>query len=169
MDSEANGNVHNAREQQFLRAMRRMASTVSIISCARAGQRYCMTATSVISVSLDPCSVCVCVNRSARIHGPLSLGAPFYVNILHSSQQTLSSLCSEGEDGDVRFDGHEWCYDDEGRPYVCSAQANLLCTPEKHCDYASHTLFIGNAVSIRVREEISPLLYLDGTYGTGRS
>ena len=53
--------------EQFRAAMRRFPSTVSVISTAKDGQRHGMTATAVTSVSLDPPSLLVCVNRSGRL------------------------------------------------------------------------------------------------------
>jgi flavin reductase len=51
--------------RNFREAMRRLAATVNVVT-ARSGERcFGMTATAVTSLSMDPVSALVCVNRSA--------------------------------------------------------------------------------------------------------
>ena len=71
--------------EQFRAAMRRFPSTVSVISTAKDGQRHGMTATAVTSVSLNPPSLLVCVNRSGRLFGIMESCHRFCVNVLHAA------------------------------------------------------------------------------------
>ena len=53
-------------KEQFLIAMRSLAASVSVISARDAiGKTYAMTASSVTSLSIDPPSILVCVNKEA--------------------------------------------------------------------------------------------------------
>ena len=55
-------------KEQFIIAMRFLASSVSVISAKdQSGKLYSMTASSVTSLTIDPPSVLVCVNNSASI------------------------------------------------------------------------------------------------------
>ena len=83
----------------FKEAMRQVAATVSIISTRSEGSRYGMTATAVTSVSCDPPSLLVCINRSASIHKPLEERKLFWVNLLREGQQSLCSTFSGGKTG----------------------------------------------------------------------
>ena len=56
-------------KEQFIIAMRFLASSVSVISTKdHSGNLYAMTASSVTSLTIDPPSVLVCVNNEASIH-----------------------------------------------------------------------------------------------------
>ena len=56
-----------------------------------------------------------------------------------------------------------------GLPFLVGAQANLLCEVDDSHSYASHTIVIGKARSIAVRDQINPVLYQDGRYSIGVS
>jgi flavin reductase (DIM6/NTAB) family NADH-FMN oxidoreductase RutF len=145
-------------------AMRRMAASVSIVSTADTGRGYAMTATAVTSVSLEPPSLLVCVNQRAGIYGALEQGRPFCINILNGNQRTLAELCSQGPQTRDRFAIGQWQNNAAGIPYLPDAQANIFCINDKSLCYASHTIFIGRVESVTMHGEVSPLIYLDGTY-----
>jgi flavin reductase (DIM6/NTAB) family NADH-FMN oxidoreductase RutF len=59
-------------QQEFLKSMRYLAASVSIISAKDANDKpYAMTASSVTSLTLEPPSILVCVNHDASIHDHL--------------------------------------------------------------------------------------------------
>lgn len=152
---------------QLRQAMRRMAASVSIVSTAdAAGRAYAMTATAVTSVSLEPPSLLVCVNQRAGIYTALDQGLPFCINILNDSQRALADLCSQGPQTRDRFAIGRWQKHASGIPYLADAQANIFCINDKSLCYASHTIFIGRVESVTMHGEVSPLIYLDGTYMT---
>ena len=64
--------------------MRRLASGVSVLSTrSDDGERHAMTVSSVTSVSDNPASLLVCVNKQVALEGHLSTpGTPFAINIL---------------------------------------------------------------------------------------
>jgi flavin reductase (DIM6/NTAB) family NADH-FMN oxidoreductase RutF len=123
-----------------------------------------MTATAVTSVSLEPPSLLVCVNHQAGIYAALEQGRPFCVNILNASQRALAELCSRGPQTRDRFAIGRWQNHLSGIPYLTDAQANIFCISDKSLCYASHTIFIGRVENLTMHGEVSPLIYLDGTY-----
>src|SRR6516162_4304533 len=92
----------------FRDAMRRFATTVSIISCASGGCRYGMSATGVTSLSVDPPSLLVCVNKSTATHRALSGGGRFCINVLRSIHSHLSQAFSGKLAGEDRFRLGAW-------------------------------------------------------------
>jgi len=150
----------------FRDAMRRFATTVSIISCASEGCRYGMSATAVTSLSFDPPSLLVCVNKSAATHRVLSRGGRFCVNVLRSFHSQISQAFSGALKGEDRFRLGAWR--DDGLPFLGDAQANLFCEIDRITDYGTHTIFIGRVYSAIVDEEVDPLLYQDGKYAIAR-
>jgi flavin reductase len=153
-------------EAQFRQAMRRMASTVSIISTVHNGLRFGMTATAVASLSAEPPSVLICVNRSASLHHPLLATGKFCINILYAEQSDLAQTFSRRDVQD-RFSRGSWGIDSEQIPYLNNAQANVFCRLDDSHDYASHAILIGRVYRVDVREPVNPLLYQDGRYTVG--
>jgi flavin reductase len=151
-------------ETSFKEAMRQVAATVSIISTELGGSRYGMTATAVTSVSLDPPSLLVCVNRSASIHAPLQQRGLFWVNVLHDGQQSFCATFSGGKARQERFALGRWQNCEHGLPYLADAQANILCSVEKDCTFGSHTVFIGSVLATRLHHRATPLVYLNGRF-----
>src|SRR5438128_2236552 len=59
-------------KDDFRRVMGHFATGVTVVTTAHNGEVRGMTANSVTSVSLEPLSVLVCVNKEAIIHGVLA-------------------------------------------------------------------------------------------------
>jgi flavin reductase (DIM6/NTAB) family NADH-FMN oxidoreductase RutF len=148
----------------FRAAMRRFTSTVTVISSCLDGQRHGMTATAVTSVSLEPPSLLVCVNRSGRLFEMLERSPRFCVNVLHAGQSAVSRTFAQPHSAE-RFAEGQWDDDDFGIPYLSDAQVAIFCAKALAVPHGSHSVFFGNVERVRLREDIAPLLYQDGTYG----
>jgi len=147
----------------FKRAMRRLASTVTIISTSDVnGNRFGMTATAVNSLTMDPPSLLICANQSASIHDPLTIRGRFCVNVLTTEHEDLVAAFSGQLKGDARFGVGTWCTDESGIPYLEGAQCNLFCDVDNIVPFATHSVIIGRVNAVRVEEGISPLIYADG-------
>lgn len=144
--------------------LRRLAKAVVVISAQHGDQRYAMAATAVSEISMDPPALLICVNRSASIHGALAAGAPFCLNILHSSQEAISALCSGQEKGELRFKQGAWVTTESGLPYLEDAQACFICRNDRAVDYGTHTIFIGLVEDVLTSGPVDPLVYVDGRY-----
>jgi flavin reductase (DIM6/NTAB) family NADH-FMN oxidoreductase RutF len=155
---------------EFKRAMRRLASTVTIISTSDVnGNRYGMTATAVTSVSMDPPSLLICVNTNASIHAPLTGRGAFCVNVLMTEHEDLVGAFSGKLTGAERFAVGNWSEDNRGIPYLEGAQCNLVCDIETVLPFGTHSIIVGNVVAARVAEGIAPLIYADGKLAASQS
>lgn len=154
----------------FKRAMRRLASTVTIMSTADVnGHRYGMTATAVNSLTMDPPALLICVNHSASIHDPLTGRGRFCINVLTTEHEELVSAFGGRLKGDARFEVGEWRTEESGMPYLEGAQCNLFCDVDSVVSFATHSIIIGRVTAVRVEEGISPLIYADGKLGATQS
>jgi flavin reductase (DIM6/NTAB) family NADH-FMN oxidoreductase RutF len=157
--------MESALSDDFRSAMRRFASTVTIVSSAHDGVRHGMTATAVTSVSMDPPSVLVCVNRSGRLHELMGSCRRFCINVLHADQSGVSRIFAQAPSGE-RFSHGDWLENEHGVPYLSGAQVTVFCRRSLVVPYGSHTVFFGDVEQVDVREDISPLIYQNGDYGT---
>lgn len=150
--------------EQTKLALRHLAGTVVIVTTRHEGHRHAMAATAVSALSLDPPSLLACVNKSASIHGPLSSGDHFGLNILGRRHEELALYCSGRAKGEERFNFGDW--DDSGPvPVLRDAEASIILKMDQRHRYGSHTIFIGKVEQVRIVEEgIDPLVYLDGRF-----
>jgi len=149
----------------FRDAMRRFATTVSIISCNdNQGHLHGMSATAVTSVCVDPPTILVCINNATATHRAVSTNGRFCVNVLRSFHSELSRVFSGKLKGGERFRVGDWDRSADGLTYLRDAQANLFCTVDRTVDYQTHTLFFGRVFAVRTEKAVDPLLYQDGKY-----
>lgn len=149
---------------EFRNAMRRLATTVSLITSADDGIWHGMTATAVSSVSMSPCALLVCINEATSFHTIINHTGRFCVNLLGAPHVELSGIFAGKRKGLARFDVGTWAADRKGLPYLCDAQANIFCDVDASMHYETHTIFIGKVRDVRCAESVAPLLYQDGSY-----
>lgn len=146
----------------FKNAMRRLTSTVTIVTAEEDGTRFGMVATAVTSLCASPPSILVCVNQSASIHNSIDGNGKFCINLLGCSHSELVGAFSGKLVGEARFTSGVWGVGGEGIPYLVDAQANIFCTVVNRIKHGSHTIFIGDVKKVFIQGETSPLLYQEG-------
>ena len=150
--------------EQFRRAMRRVAATVNVISLNVHGRPLGITATAVSSLSMEPPSILACINRAAAVHASMADMANFRVNILHRDQEEIARMFADRNMEDLRF-AAGWELAPDLPPRLIDAQASVLCRRIDHHQFGTHSIFIGVIEDVSVREDVSPLLYWNGRYG----
>ena len=149
--------------EDFRQAMRRVASTVNVISILVDGQPMGVTATAVSSISLDPPSLLVCLNRAASLHAPMGDMTHFRLNVLHRDQEEIARMFADRSQHALRFlEG--WQLDSPGAPRLVEAQATMLCRRIDSHSFGTHSIFIGVVEETTWRDSVEPLVYLDGRY-----
>lgn len=147
-------------------AMRRLAASVVVATARDGDTRYAMAASACTSLSMDPPSILLCVNKTASIFPVLDRGKDFCINVLSSAHEALSIACSGGQKGEARFDIGDWKNDPgTNTPYLGDAQASLICAVEDIHHYGTHGIFIGRVKRVYVHGDVvHPLIYIDGRY-----
>lgn len=153
------------------RALRQVAYPVSVITTldenqGEGPQRFTgLTASSVTSVSLDPPSMLVCVNQSARSHGALMDHGTFAINLLTHEQAEVAKVMAFGEDMKDRFGAGPWLAGPQGLPILSGALASLICQREAALAYGTHTILVGQVIQVIDQPGMKlPLLYRDGGF-----
>ncbi|HZG09593.1 MAG TPA: flavin reductase family protein [Allosphingosinicella sp.] len=147
----------------FRAAMRRVASTVNVITICVDGQPMGITATAMSSLSLNPPSLLICINQAASMHASMEGVSHFCVNVLHREQEEIAAMFADKRQHALRF-AAGWDVDCTRPPRLLGAQAALLCRRTDHHRFGTHSIFIGVVEDVQVRTEIDPLIYVDGKY-----
>ncbi|MDB5580093.1 MAG: flavin reductase domain protein FMN-binding [Bradyrhizobium sp.] len=148
----------------FKLAMRRIASTVALITSGREDGWLGMAATAVVSVCADPPTLLIAVNRTASLHPTLHAEQGFCVNLLSERHRDLVEIFSGRKKGRERFESGDWVAGPGGLPLLNGALANLICQTTRTLDVGTHTLFIGEVKSVVSHDDIDPLLWIDGRF-----
>jgi flavin reductase (DIM6/NTAB) family NADH-FMN oxidoreductase RutF len=152
-------------EADFLLAMRRLATTVSIVTCLDKSDRYGITATAVTSVCAAPPTILVCVNSQVRLYSKMSERGQFCVNLLKASHIALSQRFGTSDSYQDRFANGNWA-ESNGYLFLKDAQASLFCLMQQVIRVGSHGIFVAQIDHINVAQEVMPLIYQNGKYAT---
>ena len=148
----------------FRAAMRRVASTVNVITICVGGEPMGITATAMSSLAMDPPSLLVCVNQAASVHPKIENVLHFNVNVLHRDQAEVATIFADRKLEAQRFI-RGWDNDCVNPPRLRNAQASILCRRIDHHRFGTHSIFIGVVEEVVSRPEVDPLIYLDGRFG----
>lgn len=148
----------------FRQAMRRLATTIALVTSGSGDNRAGMAATAVMSVTAEPPTLLVAVNRNASIHPILSNAERFCVNLLADRHKELVGIFSGKKKGLERFETGGWTTGADGIPVLMDALASLVCRKTQILDVTTHTLFIGEVENVINHDQISPLVWVDGTF-----
>ena len=91
--------------EAFREAMRRFATTVSIISCSdEEGRLHGTSATAVASVCVEPPTLLICINNSTATRGALSrsgrFALTFFEAFIRNCRKSLAVRCGATIDSD---------------------------------------------------------------------
>ncbi|MDA9391842.1 hypothetical protein WN73_14695 [Bradyrhizobium sp. CCBAU 45394] len=145
----------------FKAVMRRLASSVTIVTSRHAGTLNGMTATAVSSVSAEPPLVLAVANRANHSYPLIRGGGSFALNILRDDQADIADYFAR--QGDKTFDDLWHVSGVTGCPVLKSCAASIECIVESAFDCGSHTIFVGRVVNTAVRQA-TPLIYFDGHF-----
>jgi flavin reductase len=150
-------------QAEFKKGMRRLSSSVSLITAGGRLGRNGMTATAVCSVSAEPPILLASINLGASIHDQMIETGSFGVNILRPKHRHLADRFSSGLSGEVRFEQGRWQEGALGVPILEDALASFVCETIKVVTIGTHDIFFGQVVGIDVADG-PPLLYGGGQY-----
>src|SRR5580698_557792 len=150
----------------FRGAMRHLAGGVSVITVGRGKDITGMTVTSVSSLSVDPPTLIVSINRKSSSWPLLKRHSAFGVNILASDQLDVAERFTGkgGLKGADRFAGAQWITRVSGVPLLHGALAAIDCAVEDILERHSHAIVIGRVLDITNSGHTAALAYWQGRY-----
>lgn len=150
----------------FRGAMRHLTGGVSVITAGRGKDITGMTVTSVTSLSADPPTLLVSINRDASSFPLIRRHGAFGVNILNADQLDVAERFAGkgGLKGADRFAGAHWVTGVSGVPLLVGALSAVDCEVEEIVERHSHGIVIGRVRDIRSSTRTAALAYWHGQY-----
>jgi flavin reductase (DIM6/NTAB) family NADH-FMN oxidoreductase RutF len=156
----------DASSAAFRSAMRHLAAGVSVVTVGRGKDITGMTMTSLSSLSVDPPTLIVSLNRASS-SWPLLLRERFFgVNILTSDQIDIAEKFNGkgGLKGAERFAGAQWMTRASGTPLLAGALAAIDCEVEDIIERHTHGIVIGRVLEMQLSPRSAALAYWQGQY-----
>ena len=150
----------------FRNAMRQLTGGVSVITAGKGRDISGMTVTSVSSLSVEPASLIVSLNRESSSWPLVKRYGFFGVNILTSDQIDIAERFTGkgGLKGADRFAGAQWTTRASGVPLLADALAAIDCEVEDIVERHSHAIVIGRVLDVAVSARTAALAYWQGRY-----
>jgi flavin reductase (DIM6/NTAB) family NADH-FMN oxidoreductase RutF len=147
--------------------MRLVAASVSLVTARDgAGIWHGMAVTSAGSLSMEPPSMMVAVNRTASIHPVITETGRFTLNLMDESHCSLLERFSRSDLRDQRFMPEDWIDVGQGGPVLKGALCAHVCTVSEAHDFGTHTVFFGRVDDVILPDPIAqhpaPILWLNG-------
>jgi flavin reductase len=150
----------------FRDAMARLGAAVHVVTSAGPGGKTGFTATAVCSVSDQPATLLVCLNRRAKSAPLLVQNGVFCINTLGADEEKLADMFA-GRSGvhlDERFNIGEWITLKTGSPVLASAVIAFDCRTIEIKAMASHNVVFGAVEAVRLGPPGPALVYHDRLY-----
>lgn len=150
-----------ATAERFRDAMSRVAGAVHLIATNGKGGKAGLTATAVASVSAEPPTLLVCLNRSSRTTAVLQENGFFAVSTLAAGHQELANVFAgrTAAKGEARFEHGKWEAGAEGQPVLADALVSFTVRVVEIRPVATHLVVVGEIVEIGLGAAHAGLVY----------
>lgn len=149
----------------FRDGMAMLASAVTVVTSGGPQGLAGFTATAVSSVTDQPPTLLVCMNRGSFAYPMFTGNGTLCVNVLASGQQAVSGLFADRNvTMDERFARVGWRALETGSPALDGALVNFDCSIVHAADFGSHSVFFCEVKAIGRGDGRDGLVYFDRNY-----
>ena len=147
--------------QIFRNAMSRLGAAVNVITMAGIDppSRHGFTASAVCSVSDEPPTLLVCMNRRSRLRDRVEIGVGICVNTLAGHQQDLSAAFAGPLEMEERFASGTWTTLSTGAPVLEEANrgSNIV-------EVGTHSVIFCEVEAVHMGDPRHALVYFQRNY-----
>lgn len=153
-------------QSHYREAMARFGAAVSVITTAGVAGQAGFTASAVCSVTDEPPTLLVCMNRSSSLNRIFKTNGVLCVNALCAAQESLSPVFAGFTQAsmDERFAAASWGQLVTGAPVLDGAVVSFDCQLAQVTEVGTHSVFFGIVQAIRVGDVREGLIYFGRSY-----
>ncbi|MEM5582295.1 MULTISPECIES: flavin reductase [unclassified Roseibium] len=150
----------------FREAMSRIAAAVHVVTTDGPGGRLGATVSAACSVSDNPPSILICLNRDTRIHHAVLKNRCFCLNTLSDDHEEISDVFAGRNSLDMpeRFAKGAWTNLATGCPALDSARLSVDCEVYSVTEMGTHSIIVGTVADLRMTDPAKSLLYVRRGY-----
>lgn len=146
---------------RFREAMSHVAGAVHLVATAGPAGKAGLTATAMTSVSDDPPTLLVCLNKASRTAAMIRDNGVFSVSTLGAGHRDLAEIFAGRTDvhGEARFGHGIWREALLAQPVLVDALAAFTVEVEEIRPVASHLVVIGRIIAVETGPDQPALIY----------
>ncbi|QND53329.1 flavin reductase [Phyllobacterium sp. 628] len=150
----------------FRNAMSHFAEAVHVITTDGPAGRRGVTISAACSVSDNPATILVCLNRQHDFNHLFIENQVFALNVLSAGQQAVSEAFSGKGDltQEDRFAMGNWQTLQTGAPVLIDGLASFDCRIIATHEVATHYVIYGKVTALNIGERSQSLVYLNRAY-----
>jgi flavin reductase len=149
----------------FRNAMALLGGAVSVITTDGAAGRFGFTASAVCSVTDQPPTLLVCMNRSSHSKVHFKTNGVLSVNVLTAEHQDISGVFANRElTMEQRFAAAHWHTLESGAPLLDEALVSFDCRIAQAHEVGSHTIFYCEILDLKIGASQEGLVYFNRAY-----
>lgn len=147
-------------------AMSHLGAAVSVITTDGPAGRCGFTASAVCSVTDDPPTLLVCMNRHSALNEAFKANRVLCVNTLTAGQEALSPLFAGQVEASMegRFGAAAWSVLATGSPVLSGAVVSFDCRISQVSEVGTHSVFFCAVEAIQAGAEREGLIYFGRSY-----
>ena len=155
-----------ADKPTYREAMSRLGAAVNIITSAGPEGDVGFTASAVCSVTDDPPTLLVCMNRASKSNAAFLANKILCVNVLaHEHQELSAPFASVGNlPMAERFGLTKWLRLATGSPVLENSAASFDCTIDQIVEVGTHSVFFCSVKAIHLGPATAGLIYHGRAY-----
>lgn len=158
--------MEDAERRRLRDLMARFATGVGVVAARHGPLLAGMTASAIVSISLDPPLMMASIARKAETHAAILGSHAFAISILAAEQQPLAECFARPTTAEklTSFCDAGWHEAETGSPILDGAIAYFDCRLTARHDGGDHTIFLGEIAAAGYREDAEPLLWYGSRY-----
>jgi flavin reductase len=151
---------------QFREAMSQLGAAVHVVTTAGPGGTAGFTATAVVSVSDQPATLLVCLNRRSQVSPILQENRALCVNTLRAGADAIADVFAGRTRVSMaqRFDSGTWGTLSTGAPVLTDAVVAFDCRVIEIKAVATHNVVFAGVVALRSGKPGPALVYHERAY-----
>jgi flavin reductase (DIM6/NTAB) family NADH-FMN oxidoreductase RutF len=132
---------------QLREALGTVPAGVTVVATRdQAGGLHGFTASSFVSVSLEPPLVLICLKRASSTYDAFAQASSYSINFLQGEQRSLATQFAAKGD---RFKGVAIEFEPGGTPVLSASLVSMVCTPYSRQQAGDHLLLVGLVQDLR--------------------
>lgn len=144
--------------------MASLAAAVNLVTSDGPGGLAGFTATAVTSVTDDPPTLIVCLNRSSSAAAAVLANKVVCVNALAPGHEAVSSLFGGKTPLAERFASAVWSTGKTGAPLLEDALVSFDCLVTETVQVGTHFILMCQVVDVRANDQAQALVYFRRAY-----
>ena len=158
--------MQDVAPQDYRDAMACLGAAVNIVTTDGSAGRAGFTASAICSVTDDPPTLLVCINRGSSAYSSVTRNEVVCVNVLSARHEPLSRLFGGKVPADERFAAAAWSTLATGAPVLSECSTSFDCRIADTVNVGTHDVLFCRVVALQRFGCTDNLIYFGRAYHT---